>query len=46
MVQKRFPASEARANQNQFSKAAEVRSVMLKDPNGISVQLGSVKYQL
>jgi catechol 2,3-dioxygenase-like lactoylglutathione lyase family enzyme len=46
MVQKRFPNSEARANQNQFSKAAEVRSVMLKDPNGISVQLGSVKYQL
>ena len=46
MVQKRFPTSEARANQNQFSKAAEVRSVMLKDPNGISVQLGSVKYQL
>ena len=46
MVQKRFPNSEARANQNQFSKAAEVRSVMLKDPNGIGVQLGSVKYQL
>jgi catechol 2,3-dioxygenase-like lactoylglutathione lyase family enzyme len=46
MVQKRFPTSEARANQNQFSKAAEVRSVMLKDPSGISVQLGSVKYQL
>jgi catechol 2,3-dioxygenase-like lactoylglutathione lyase family enzyme len=46
MVQKRFPTSEARTNQNQFSKAAEVRSVMLKDPDGISVQLGSVKYQL
>jgi catechol 2,3-dioxygenase-like lactoylglutathione lyase family enzyme len=46
MVQTRFPTSEARANQNQFSKAAEVRSVMLKDPNGIGVQLGSVKYQL
>ena len=46
MVQTRFPTSEARANQNQFSKAAEVRSVMLKDPNGIAVQLGSVKYQL
>jgi catechol 2,3-dioxygenase-like lactoylglutathione lyase family enzyme len=46
MVQKRFPQSEARTNQNQFSKAAEVRSVMLKDPDGISVQLGSVKYQL
>jgi catechol 2,3-dioxygenase-like lactoylglutathione lyase family enzyme len=46
MVQKRLPTSEARANQNQFSKAAEVRSVMLKDPNGIGVQLGSVKYQL
>ena len=45
-VQKRFPTSEARTNQNQFSKAAEVRSVMLKDPDGISVQLGSVKYQL
>jgi catechol 2,3-dioxygenase-like lactoylglutathione lyase family enzyme len=46
MVQKRFPKSEPRANQNPLSKAAEVRSVMLKDPNGISVQLGSVKYQL
>ena len=46
MVQKRFPTSEARPNQNQFSKAAEVRSVMLKDPDGIGVQLGSVKYQL
>ena len=46
MVQERFPSSEARANQNQFSKAAEVRSVMLKDPDGIGVQLGSVKYQL
>lgn len=46
MVQKRFPQSEARVNQNQNSKAAEVRSVMLKDPDGINVQLGSVKYQL
>ncbi len=46
MVQQRFPASEARINQNQFSKATEVRSVMLKDPSGIGVQLGSVKYQL
>ena len=46
VVQKRFPQSEARTNQNQFSKAAEVRSVMLKDPDGINVQLGSVKYQL
>ena len=46
MTRERFPNSEARANQNQFSKAAEVRSVMLKDPDGISVQLGSVKYQL
>lgn len=46
IVQKRFPTSEARTNQNRFSKAAEVRSVMLRDPNGISVQLGSVKYQL
>ena len=46
VVQQRFPTSEARTNQNQFSKAAEVRSVMLKDPNGIAVQLGSVKYQL
>ena len=45
-VQKRFPQSEARVNQNQNSKAAEVRSVMLKDPDGINVQLGSVKYQL
>jgi catechol 2,3-dioxygenase-like lactoylglutathione lyase family enzyme len=46
LVQKRFPNSEARTNQNRFSKAAEVKSVMLKDPSGISVQLGSVKYQL
>jgi extradiol dioxygenase family protein len=46
MAQKRFPKSEPRANQNQVSKAAETRSVMLKDPNGITVQLGSVKYQL
>ena len=46
MMQTRFPTSEARANQNQFSKASETRSVMLKDPSGISVQLGSVKYQL
>jgi catechol 2,3-dioxygenase-like lactoylglutathione lyase family enzyme len=46
MVQKRFPKSEPRANQNPLSKAAEIKSVMLKDPNGISVQLGSVKYQL
>ena len=45
-VQRRFPKSEARVNQNRFSKAAEVRSVMLKDPDGINVQLGSVKYQL
>jgi catechol 2,3-dioxygenase-like lactoylglutathione lyase family enzyme len=46
LVQARFPNSEARASQNQFSKAAEVRSVMLKDPSGVSVQLGSTKYQL
>jgi catechol 2,3-dioxygenase-like lactoylglutathione lyase family enzyme len=46
MVQTRFPKSEPRANQNPRSKAAEIRSVMLKDPDGISVQLGSVKYQL
>jgi catechol 2,3-dioxygenase-like lactoylglutathione lyase family enzyme len=46
IVQGRFPNSEARVNQNEVSKAAEVRSVMLKDPDGISVQLGSVKYQL
>ena len=45
-VQKRFPTSEARINQNQISKARETRSVMLKDPSGISVQLGSVKYQM
>lgn len=45
-VQKRFPKSEARANQNQISKAKETKSVMLKDPNGISIQLGSVKYQI
>ena len=46
LVQKRFPKSEPRANQNPLSKAEEIKSVMLKDPNGISVQLGSVKYQL
>ena len=46
LVQKRFPKSEPRANQNRISKAAETRSVMLRDPNGINVQLGSVKYQL
>jgi len=46
MVQKRFPTSEPRASQNPLSKAAEIKSVVLKDPNGISVQLGSVKYQL
>lgn len=46
MVQQRFPANESRTSQNQVSKAAETRSVMLKDPDGISVQLGSVKYQL
>jgi catechol 2,3-dioxygenase-like lactoylglutathione lyase family enzyme len=45
IVQKRFPDSEPRASQNPLSKAAEIKSVMLKDPNGISVQLGSVKYQ-
>jgi catechol 2,3-dioxygenase-like lactoylglutathione lyase family enzyme len=46
IVQHRFPKSEARAQQNRFSKATEVRSVMLRDPSGINVQLGSVKYQL
>jgi catechol 2,3-dioxygenase-like lactoylglutathione lyase family enzyme len=45
-VQKRFPQSEPRLNQNPLSKAAEIRSVMLKDPSGNSVQLGSTKYQL
>ena len=45
-VQKRFPRSEPRLNQNPLSKAAEIRSVMLKDPSGNSVQLGSPKYQL
>lgn len=46
MVEKRFPKSEPRAGQNPRSKAAEVKSVMLKDPDGINVQLGSTKYQL
>lgn len=46
MVKERFPKSEPRANANPLSKAAEVRSVLLKDPSGITVQLGSVKYQL
>lgn len=45
-VQKRFPRSEPRLNQNPLSKAAEIRSVMLKDPSGNSVQLGSTRYQL
>ena len=45
-VQTRFPNSEARANQNQISKAKETKSVMLKDPNGIAIQLGSVTYQI
>jgi catechol 2,3-dioxygenase-like lactoylglutathione lyase family enzyme len=46
MVQQRFPKSQPRTSQNQVSKAAETRSVMLRDPNGINVQLGSVRYQL
>ncbi len=45
LVKNRFPKSEPRANQR-ISRAAETRSVMLKDPSGIMVQLGSVKYQL
>jgi lactoylglutathione lyase len=45
-VQKRFPRSDPRLNQNPLSKAAEIRSVMLKDPSGNSVQLGSTRYQL
>lgn len=45
-VQKRFPQSEPRLNQNRLSRAAEIRSVMLKDPSGNSVQLASTKYQL
>ena len=46
MVKDRFPRSEPRVNTNPRSQAAEVRSVMLKDPDGIDVQLGSVTYQL
>ncbi len=46
LVRQRFPKSEPRANQNRVSKASETRSVMVKDPNGINVQLGSVKYQI
>jgi hypothetical protein len=33
-------------NQNPLSKAKEVRSVMLRDPDGIGVQIGHLKYQL
>jgi catechol 2,3-dioxygenase-like lactoylglutathione lyase family enzyme len=43
MTQKRFPASEARLNLNPVTKST---SVSLKDPNGLSVQLGSVTYEL
>ena len=46
MVKERFPKSQPTANTNPLSKATEVRSVLLKDPNGITVQLGSPKYQL
>ena len=46
MVKKRFPNSEPTAMQNPVSKATEIRSVMLKDPDGLNVQLGSVSYQL
>jgi catechol 2,3-dioxygenase-like lactoylglutathione lyase family enzyme len=46
MVKERFPKSAPTANTNPLSKAPEVRSVLLKDPNGITVQLGSAKYQL
>jgi catechol 2,3-dioxygenase-like lactoylglutathione lyase family enzyme len=46
MVRQRFPQSDPRVDRNPLSKAAEVQSVMLKDPDGINVQLGSVAYQL
>ena len=45
-VQKRYPASKPTVGQNPLSKAKEVRSVMLRDPDGIAVQIGHVKYQL
>jgi len=45
-IQARFPRSEPRLNQNPLSKAAEIRSVMLKDPSGNAVQIGSRRYQL
>jgi catechol 2,3-dioxygenase-like lactoylglutathione lyase family enzyme len=46
MVKKRFPKSAPQPGQNMRSKAAETRSVTLRDPSGIRVQLGSTKYQL
>jgi catechol 2,3-dioxygenase-like lactoylglutathione lyase family enzyme len=46
MVKERFPKSNPTANTNPLSKAPEVRSVLLKDPDGVTVQLGSAKYQL
>jgi catechol 2,3-dioxygenase-like lactoylglutathione lyase family enzyme len=46
MVKERFPKSNPTANTNPLSKAPEVRSVLLKDPNGVTVQLGSATYQL
>jgi len=42
-LQKRFPKSEPRATRNPLTKD---ESVNLKDPNGVSVQLAGVKYQL
>ena len=42
-LQKRFPKSEPRATRNPLTKD---ESVNLKDPNGVSVQLVGVKYQL
>jgi catechol 2,3-dioxygenase-like lactoylglutathione lyase family enzyme len=42
-LRKRFPKSEPRATENPLTKD---KSVNLRDPNGVSVQLGSVKYQL
>ena len=46
MVKERFPKSNPTANTNPLSKAPEVRSVLLRDPDGVTVQLGSAKYQL
>jgi catechol 2,3-dioxygenase-like lactoylglutathione lyase family enzyme len=45
-VQKRFPGTKPTKSRNPLSKARSIDSVMVKDPSGNSVQLGSPTYQL